>query len=199
MAVSGGVQSRRLGFTVLLVAGVAPVAVAVGMAVTDPQPALRHPAITITAHAFVAFWAVAAGLQLRARSVEWTVLSPRLRLARWAWTIGLVVHLVHVGFAFGLGHEWSHAAAVRHVEKVGGFGEGIVVNYLFAGVWAADVVWWWVSPGRYAHRPGWVGYAVHGFLAFMVFNATVIFGSGPVRVAGVVAFAVLAGLLWARR
>ena len=199
MAVSGGVQSRWLGFIVLLVAAVAPVAVAFGMMVTDPQPTLRHPAITITARAFVAFWAVAAGLGLRARSVEWTVLTPRLRLGRWAWTIGLVVHLVHVGFAFGLGHEWSHAAAIRHVEEAGGFGEGIVVNYLFAGVWAADVVWWWVSPRRYARRPRWVGYAVHGFLAFVVFNATIVFGSGAVRVAGVVAFAVLAVLLWARR
>jgi len=199
MAVSGGVQSRRLGFVVLLVAGVATIAVAFGMMVTDPQPTLRHPAITITARAFVAFWAVAAGLQLRARSVEWAVFSPRLRLARWAWTIGLVVHLVHVGFAFGLGHGWSHAAAVRHVEDVGGFGEGIVVNYLFAGVWAADVVWWYLSPGGYPHRPRWMGYAVHGFLAFVLFNATVVFGSGLVRVAGVVAFAALAGLLWAKK
>jgi hypothetical protein len=199
MTASGRLQSRVAGFAFLLVAGVAPVGLAIGMAVTDPQPALRHPAITITARAFVVFWAVAAGLQLRARPEEWAVFSPRLSLARAAWAIGLVVHLVHVGFAFGLGHEWSHAAAVRHVEEVGGFGEGIVVNYLFAAVWAADVVWWWVSPGGYARRPRWVRYAVHGFLAFVVFNATVVYGSGLVRVAGVGAFVVLAGLVWARR
>jgi hypothetical protein len=199
MPVSGRVQLRVVRFVVLLAVGVATVGLAIEMAVTDPQPSLRHPAIIITARAFVAFWAAAVSLQLRARPEEWAAFSPRLSLARGAWTIGLVVHLVHVGFAFGLGHGWSHTAAVRHVEEVGGFGAGIAVNYLFAAVWTADVIWWCASPGGYAHRPRWIGYAVHSFLAFTAFNATVVFGSGPVRVAGGAAFAMLAGLLWARR
>jgi hypothetical protein len=106
----------------------------------------------------------------------------RDRWARWAWTAGCAVYLVHVAFAFQFLHHWSHAAAVDHaarrtLEVVGfEFGAGIYVNYAFTLFWVADVALWWrrsfsrqtVSPVYY-----WI---VQAIFAFMMFNATVVFG-----------------------
>lgn len=100
------------------------------------------------------------------------------------------------------GHGWSHAAAYRHTAEAGGFGAGVYVNYLFAAVWLADAAWMWAAPTAYRHRPRWVGVAVHGFLAFIVFNATVVFGTTPlVRVVSLLFTAALAWQLvrkWAK-
>jgi len=160
--------------------------------------AVQSDAVTATALLFVAAWAAAAAVLLRARPDEWRTLAPRVRTARRLWTLGLALHVVHVGCAFALAHAWSHAAAVRHVAATGGFGWGIAVNYLFAAAWAADAGWWWANPVGYATRPRSVGLAVHGFLAFVTFNATVVFGTNEVRATGAVAFAGLA-VLWSRR
>ena len=77
----------------------------------------------------------------------------------------------------------SHAAAWEHTRQVGGYGDGIFVNYAFALVWLADVVWVWVSPGSYLTRPRWLHWAVHGFLAFVVVNAAVVFAGWGMRLA----------------
>ena len=66
------------------------------------------------------------------------------------------------------------------------------------GLWTADVLFWWLRPARYATRSPWVDWTVHGFMAFIVFNATVVFGSGWVRWSCAIASAGL-GLLWWRR
>jgi hypothetical protein len=106
----------------------------------------------------------------------------RDRCARWAWTVGCGVYLIHVAFAFQFLHHWSHAAAVEHAARrtfeVTGveFGGGIYVNYAFTLLWVADVVLWWrrslagksISPVYY--------WAVHAVFGFMMFNATVVFG-----------------------
>jgi hypothetical protein len=104
---------------------------------------------------------------------------------------------VHAAAAFHLGHGWSHEAAVRHVEA-SGVGVGIWVNYLFALAWGIDAAWLAGWPGVYGRRPRWVGWALHGFLAFVTFSATVVYGDGAARWLGVGAFAVL-GWCAARR
>lgn len=119
--------------------------------------------------------------------------APRLKYRRWLWAAGCLLTLFHIVLAMHAGHGWSHEAAYRHTAEVGGVGEGVYVNYLFAGVWLADVLWMWVTPTAYRHRPRWVGFAVHGFLAFVVFNATVVFGTSPLgRAAAALFFAALA-------
>jgi hypothetical protein len=115
-------------------------------------------------------------------------------LARFVWTLGFITLVIHVLIAFGVAHGWSHEAAVEHVRKVGGFGGGIVVNYLFAAVWLADLIWWWANPVGHANRPRWVGWVVHGFLAFVVVNATVVFGAPIMR--DIYAFVLIGTLLW---
>ena len=168
------------------------------LAVHDPEPDLRHPAVTISARYSVWAWFAACGMMLVLRPGEWREFGSRARFARLLWTLGLAMHVVHVLFAFGLSHRWSHAAAVEHVAAAGGFGWAIAVNYLFAAVWLADVLWWWADPTGYANRPRWVGRAVHGLLAFVVFNAAVVFGPAGWRVVDAVLFGVLAVLWWRR-
>ena len=172
-----------------LVAWAAATAACLAVALADPVRDLRHPAVTGSA-------AVTVGWMLLA----WAAMAVRTdRVARGLWTLGLAALGVHLVLAFWLAHGWSHAAAVEHVREVGGSGAGIVVNYLFALVWAADVVWWWAAPAGHARRPRWVGALLHGFLAFVVVNATVVFGPAERRVAYALALGLVAAFAWLRR
>lgn len=198
MAVPHAIQSHTLRIGAFLVGWWTLAGVAVAFAITNPEQALRHPAVTITARAFVGLWFGAVAVMLSVPPEGWRTCSPRVRFARWLWTLGLGMHMVHVMFAFWLAHGWSYAAAVRHVEAVGGFGEGIVANEVFLVVWAVDVLWWWANPANYARRSRWIGYAVHGFLVFIVFNATVVFGTAEVRVVSAILFGMLVVLWWRR-
>jgi len=113
------------------------------------------------------------------------LLLRRERLGRGAWTAGCAIFLVHVAFAFQFYHHWSNAEAYAATARQSGVGWGLYFNYAFAIVWVADVLWW----GR--PRASWIGVLIHSFLAFMFFNATVVFGKGWVRWAGVAATGVL--------
>jgi hypothetical protein len=126
--------------------------------------------------------------------------------SRLSWTSGCLAYLLHVLAAFHYYHHWSHDAAFestrRQTAEVAGldWGGGLYVNYAFTLVWCLDVVWWWAAPDRYWKRPRWIDWAVHLFLGFVVFNATVVFASGFSRWIGIVAsLALPIALLWARR
>lgn len=125
----------------------------------------------------------------------------RWAAARLAWTVGCVAYLIHVACAFQFYHHWSHAAAYtataqQTAEVVGwDWGGGLYVSYVFSLVWLADVVWWWRGLERYETQPRAVAWTVQVFLAFIVFNATVVFGTGAVRWFGVAGSVLLIGLL----
>src|SRR4051812_39005285 len=138
-----------------------------------------------TARVAVLFWAVAAAALMRGRR----------EFARAAWTVGCGTFLVHVATAFDRVHGWSHAAAVRHVATVSGFGAGVFVSYAFTVAWVADSAWWWLDRPRYDSRPAWLDRALHCFFAFVVFNGTVVYETGFVRWAAVIVFVVLGWLL----
>jgi hypothetical protein len=122
---------------------------------------------------------------------------------RLAWTAGCILYLAHVWGAFQFFHGWSHLAAYRETARRTGelfgieWGGGLYFNYLFSVVWLADTVWSWRSLDTYHHRPSWAGAAIHSFLAFMFFNATVVFASGFGRWLAVAATMGLV-LLWLR-
>jgi hypothetical protein len=118
--------------------------------------------------------------------------------ARWLWTLACGAYLIHVAAAFEHIHDWSHSAAFDHVEQVSGFGPGIFVSYLFSLIWLEDVLWWWIGPNSYESRSKWLNLALHGFMAFIVFNGTVVYETGFIRWASIVMFFAL-GLLAARR
>lgn len=144
----------------------------------------------------LAYYAAGVGLMLFLGPAEWAA-SGRGVLARWCWTLAWATYVIHVGMAFHFYHGWSHADAVRHTEEVSSFGRGIYVSHLFTLLWTADVACWWLRPDAYASRPPWIGRALHAFMAFIVFNGTVVYETGPIRWAGLVMFAVL-GALWVR-
>jgi hypothetical protein len=101
---------------------------------------------------------------------------------RTLWAVGCLFLWLHIAIAFHLGHGWSHRAAWEHTRAVGGYGDGVFVNYAFALVWLADAIWARVARGSYRTRPRWLHRAVHGFLAFVVFNAAVVFAGWGIRV-----------------
>ena len=122
---------------------------------------------------------------------------------RCLWTVGLLAHLGHVFCAFHFIHHWSHAEAVLHTarltERVTGlsWGQGVWINYVFTLVWVADAAWWWCRPAETPRRPG-RAMALHGFFAFLFFNATIVFGPWIWKPVGA-GVAVLTGVAWIRR
>lgn len=117
------------------------------------------------------------------------------------WTAGCVLLWAHVGCAFSFVHGWSNAAAVgstaRQTQAVTGIdsGFGVYLNYLLMVLWAGDVLWWWISPRTFATRSAIADRLWQGFLAFIWFNATVVFAAGPVRWIGVAATLAALGML----
>jgi hypothetical protein len=145
----------------------------------------------------LAYYAAAATLMLLLPSPAWRALTGRGRLARWCWTLAWASYLVHLFVAFHYYHHWSHADAVAHTRQVSGWGEGIYVSHLFTLVWTLDVAGWWLWPERYAGRTPWIDRALHGFMVFIIFNATVVYERGPIRWAGLLLFMGLAAVaLW---
>ena len=143
-------------------------------------------------------YAIGASLLLEAR-------TGLRRSARWVWTLGCVFFLSHVVCAFAFFHHWSHVAAYRETARQTAqltgwhWGGGIYFNYVVAAGWTADVLWWWLASASFDRRPLWLTGLWQGFLFFMVFNGTVVFGHGPVRALGILICLVLAFLLWRRK
>jgi hypothetical protein len=156
----------------------------------------------------VVLYAAALALRIAARARRAARREPAggcigLRAARLVWTGGFAAYLVHVACAFHFYHGWSHRAAYeatarQSAEVVGlAWGGGLYANYAFTLVWGADVAWWWAAPAHYRQRPRIVEWAVQAFLAFIVVNATVVFGFGTIRWIGLAAGVALAGLVGA--
>jgi hypothetical protein len=118
--------------------------------------------------------------------------------ARPWWTLACLAYLAHVAAAFHFFHGWSHTHAFEHTRQASGFGPGIFVTYAFTLLWMMDVGAWWSWPDRYARRLRWLQGLIHGFMAFMIFNGTVVFARGFSRWAGVALFVCLALALWFR-
>lgn len=102
--------------------------------------------------------------------------------ARWLWTIGFAAYVIHVAAAFHFIHHWSHDSAYRHTAEqtkaMTGFdsGAGLYVNYAFTLLWAFDVLGWWTRGLDWARRSKAYYWTVQGAFAFMMLNATVVFG-----------------------
>lgn len=124
----------------------------------------------------------------------------RSRFARLLWTAGLALYAAHVCLAFHFFYDWSHTKAygetARQTWELFGvnWGGGLYLNYLFTLIWLGDALWWWKGSAAYRERPLWIAVAVQSFLAFMFFNATVVFGQGLVRLMGIFATVALAAV-----
>lgn len=146
---------------------------------------------------WLALWGYAIGTfcQLHPRARDWR------NRARWAWTLGALLFVIHVMAAFHVYHDWSHTAATAHVaketERVMGVavGAGIFVSYAYTLLWAFDALYWWrVGHERYLTAYANLHKAKHIFMFFIFFNGTVIFEAWRVKIFG--AWVTLA-LIWA--
>jgi hypothetical protein len=164
---------------------------------SDPG-SLRKLTLYIPAWWAVAFWTAGAAQWLWLPRGHWRTSDPWFRLARGTWVLGLLLLCLHILVTFELLLRWSHTDAVEHTRRTAGVGEGIYVNYLFLLTWTADATWLYLHPSSYVHRPRWLGCSIHGFLAFIVFNSTVVYGTGGLRWGAAVWFALL-GLYLVRR
>lgn len=154
-----------------------------------PTGPAAEPLVRRSADLAVAYWFFAATL----------ILVGQRWIGRWAWTIACVAYLSHVVVAFVGYHGGAHSHAFDHVQEVSGFGPGIFVSYLFTLGWVADVLWWWFAPTSYDARPQWLDRTIHGVMAFIVFNGTVVYETGFIRWAGLAGFSLLGlVLLWRR-
>lgn len=119
--------------------------------------------------------------------------------ARPVWLLGALVYLAHVAAAFGIHHDWSHAAAYAYTAArtdalIGlDWGGGLWVNYAFTAIWICEGLWWQLRPTHYARRPAVWTPAVRSLFLFMIANGAVIFVEGPRRLLGA---GVLIALVW---
>ena len=129
----------------------------------------------------------------------------RPKLDNWtrvAFTIAIAALIAHYISAFHFYHHWSHEAAfietarqTAEVFKVN-WGGGIFINYSLLMLWIADVgLWWMAGESSYRRRPLWILLTWHGFLVFILFNATVVFKNGITRWVGLLVCAIVS-LSW---
>lgn len=120
------------------------------------------------------------------------------RLARSLWTVGCALLWVHAACAFQFYHHWSHAEALastarRTYETTGmTWGGGVYFNYALLLIWMVDVLGWWRDQAGYEDRSRPLALAVEALIAFMAFNAAVVFASGAMRWVAVGVFLILA-------
>lgn len=104
------------------------------------------------------------------------------KISRWLWTIGCLFYVSHVICAFEFFHQWDHGRAFAHTaaqtESLIGIrsGVGLFFNYAFTGLWLADTSAWWLRDANKHYQTRAYFWTVQGVFAFMVFNATVVFG-----------------------
>lgn len=150
----------------------------------------------------ITLWTIRLSLALYAATLagRLMIVRPHFRVLRGLWTVGCVLLVAHIVAAFHYYHAWDHAAAIEatalQTEQAIGrsFGGGIYFNYVFAGVWLGEVALWWLAPPAFERRPRWLAWLVQGFMAFMVFNAVIVFEAGAMRWWGVIVMLILLAL-----
>ena len=134
-----------------------------------------------TARLCVALWLVAVALRLRSPAVpDRRTTNPSSGPWAVAWSGAAIVLLLHTVAAFHFRHHWSHQDALRHTAeqtaRVTGidWGGGLYVNYVFLAWWLIDAVGIGLAKTRFLT----VKYRLGADLAvaFMMLNATVVFG-----------------------
>ncbi|MBI1312151.1 hypothetical protein GC176_12740 [bacterium] len=140
-----------------------------------PDPA--HPATVWSARLCVTCYLIFLAISVQRRR---TLNAGSLALC--FWSLAGVLLGVHTLIAFHIEHGWSHAAALQHTaertESVIGIrtGVGLYVNYATLGLWLTDVAMQWSIRHASSFPKRW-HVATQCVCAFIVFNATVVFGS----------------------
>jgi hypothetical protein len=134
-------------------------------------------------------YAISVGLRIGPRPNDWRVWT-----FRW-WLAGWILLVSHVLIAMGLAHHWSLTDAMGHTARqtqaaVGwNWGGGVWLNFATVAVWG----WTLLLTDESQAKKSWLTGMAHCYLAFMMLNATVVFGSRAGQLAGML---ICAGLLW---
>ena len=139
-----------------------------------------------TARASVACYVAALWCWLfagvRQRRSDSAAVGPADRVYILFWSGAWLLCVLHVVCAFQFRHHWVHSAALQHTaemtERVVGinWGGGLYINYVFLICWGVSSVRSLRILGHPSlRRPVFETY-MHGFAAFMMFNATAVFG-----------------------
>lgn len=150
----------------------------------------------------ITIWASLAGYALGAAYLVSRRPHRLESAARLAWTAGCLSLIAHAILALKYFHGWSQSDAwvetARQTAEVFSiyWGGGLIINYTLILVWLADVVWWWARPESHRNRPRIIDRIWQGFLLFIIFNATVVFKTGPLRWIGAALCAGLIILWW---
>jgi len=147
-----------------------------------PGDGLPHASVYLTAWLAFLFWFLTELRRLRGREDG---------TARVLSLTGLVFLVEHNFVVLHGLFEWSMPAAYDFIAKQGGFGPGLYVNFAVVGLWAFD----WLTIGR---RSTWYTKVNRLAIAFVLFNATVVFALTWIRYPAAIAFAWLV-VEWIRR
>jgi hypothetical protein len=115
--------------------------------------------------------------------------------------IGAVFCAIHFTAAMQWHYAWDHARAWRETADATGrvygvaWGWGLLVNYVFLGVWFGDALRRLSRPERALEPPSAATWWLRVFYAVMLVNASVVFVHGWARVVGVILCVALA-FIW---
>ena len=123
--------------------------------------------------------------------------------ARWLWIGGYARYVLHVLCAFAFFHDWSHQAAHQHTAEATArvtrnrMGWGIVRQLRVHHILAHRCYRiWWLRDVKFPCRSRAHLWTLHVVFAFIVFNATIVFGptlwQWTALATGVVILAILA-------
>jgi hypothetical protein len=148
-------------------------------------------------------WFAGAWFRATSSAVPNQLATPGERAYHWLWLWSGLATWVHVLASYGFVHGWDHQAVLRQTAEesfqVTGIRAdwGVYVNFLYATVLSIYSVVMVGLGRRVRGVDGWV----YGFTAFIVFNATVVFKGGWLRLlAGMASLTVVGGhgLAWWR-
>jgi len=166
------------------------------LAAANIGPIIIRYAAWISAALFIAAWAI----ELAGRGQpDWE------RRARWGWTLGCLLFLAHFLAAFGGMYGWSletlKEITAQQMDDFTGrrWGWPIWGKLMFAILWLADTLWWWLAPARRSQRARWLTVAIYGFLGISQFLACVVFAESFLRWIALAGFAFLGVLCWLKR
>lgn len=145
-----------------------------------------HDVIVWTARLSVAFYVTSVWLYLGISRTD----KPESSRFRFCWAAAWGWCVIHVLCAFHFQHHWNHSAALKHTAEMTArvvgwnWSGGLYINYVFLIVWALDIIRLHrrksklsddarQSVARQADVRSW---AMQWIAAFMMFNATVVFG-----------------------
>ncbi len=106
--------------------------------------------------------------------------------SRFFWTVGGILYLLHILFAYAGYYDWSHQIAwektASDTAEMTGFdtGIGLILNFLFAAWLGFDLWMQWVRKVR-----GWT-WLTEFLVLFFILNGAIAFGSGAVVIYGIV-------------